>query len=41
MATSDAQKLFVAGLPDSVTEEVLRGLFIESGCSRDRADAAS
>lgn len=31
MATSDAQKLFVAGLPDSVTEEVLRGLFTESG----------
>lgn len=33
MATSDAQKLFVAGLPDSVTEEVLRGLFTESGCN--------
>ncbi len=31
MATEDARKLFVAGLPDSVTEEVLRGLFIESG----------
>lgn len=33
MATSDAQKLFVAGLPDSITEEVLRGLFTESNCN--------
>jgi RNA recognition motif-containing protein len=31
MASEDARKLFVAGLPDSVTEEVLRGLFSESG----------
>ncbi len=32
MASEDARKLFVAGLPDSVTEEVLRGLFeTESG----------
>lgn len=29
--SDDAQKLFVAGLPDSVTEEVLRDLFAESG----------
>lgn len=31
MASEDARKLFVAGLPDSVTEEVLRDLFSESG----------
>lgn len=31
MATDNAQKLFVAGLPDSVNEEDLRGLFSESG----------
>jgi RNA recognition motif-containing protein len=31
MATEDARKLFVAGLPDSATEEGLRGLFSESG----------
>lgn len=31
MSSEDARKLFVAGLPDSVTEEVLRGLFSESG----------
>ncbi len=44
MATEDARKLFMAGLPDSVTEEVLRGLFNETGAQvteltlpRDRA----
>lgn len=44
MATEDARKLFMAGLPDSVTEEVLRGLFQETGAQvteltlpRDRA----
>jgi RNA recognition motif-containing protein len=44
MATEDARKLFMAGLPDSVTEEVLRGLFNETGANvteltlpRDRA----
>lgn len=31
MSNEDARKLFVAGLPDSVTEEDLRGLFLESG----------
>lgn len=31
MSSEDARKLFVAGLPDSVTEEALRGLFSESG----------
>lgn len=31
MANEDARKLFVAGLPDSVTEEDLRALFQESG----------
>jgi len=31
MASEDARKLFVAGLPDSVTEEVLRDLFVEVG----------
>jgi hypothetical protein len=41
MATSDAQKLFVAGLPDSVTEEVLRGLFTESGCAAAKAAPGS
>ncbi|MEI8254841.1 MAG: RNA-binding protein [Deltaproteobacteria bacterium] len=44
MATEDARKLFMAGLPDSVTEEVLRGLFNETSAQvteltlpRDRA----
>ncbi len=31
MSNEDARKLFVAGLPDSVTEEDLRSLFLESG----------
>jgi RNA recognition motif-containing protein len=31
MATEDARKLFVAGLPDSITEEVLRQLFEAAG----------
>jgi len=31
MTTEDARKLFVAGLPDSVTEEVLRQLFQATG----------
>lgn len=31
MASDNARKLFVAGLPDSVTEEALRSLFVESG----------
>src|SRR5580693_2363641 len=29
----DSRKLFVAGLPDSITEEVLRGLFEATGGS--------
>jgi len=33
MANDDARKLFMAGLPDSVTEEALRGLFNETGVS--------
>lgn len=44
MATEDARKLFVAGLPDSITEDVLRQLFEATGGSvtdvslpRDRA----
>src|SRR5262245_33050937 len=44
MATEDARKLFVAGLPDSVTEEVLREIFegaggtvVEVSLPRDRA----
>jgi RNA recognition motif-containing protein len=44
MATEDARKLFMAGLPDSVTEEALRALFQETGANvteltlpRDRA----
>src|SRR5664279_2164580 len=44
MTTEDARKLFVAGLPDSITEEVLRQLFEATGCTvqevslpRDRA----
>ncbi len=31
MANDESRKLFVAGLPDSVTEEVLRGLFMDTG----------
>ena len=31
MATEDACKLFVAGLPDSVTEDVLREIFAAVG----------
>ncbi|HET9957948.1 MAG TPA: hypothetical protein VFQ61_25795 [Polyangiaceae bacterium] len=31
MATEDARKLFVAGLPESITEEVLRQLFEATG----------
>lgn len=31
MATEDARKLFVAGLPESITEEVLRQLFEAAG----------
>src|SRR6187401_1636178 len=31
MANEDARKLFVAGLPDSITEDVLRGLFEATG----------
>jgi RNA recognition motif-containing protein len=31
MTTEDARKLFVAGLPDSITEEVLRQLFHATG----------
>jgi nucleolin len=31
MATEDARKLFVAGLPESITEEVLRDLFLATG----------
>ena len=31
MTTEDARKLFVAGLPDSITEEVLRQLFQATG----------
>src|SRR6478735_8750280 len=31
MATEDACKLFVAGLPDSVTEDVLRQIFEAAG----------
>jgi RNA recognition motif-containing protein len=31
MATEDARKLFVAGLPDSITEDVLRQLFEAAG----------
>lgn len=44
MATEDSRKLFMAGLPDSVTEEVLRTLLTETGAQvteltvpRDRA----
>jgi RNA recognition motif-containing protein len=44
MATEDARKLFVAGLPDSITEDVLREIFEAAGGSvvevslpRDRA----
>lgn len=44
MADDDARKLFVAGLSDAVTEEVLRGLFSATGATsievnvpRDRA----
>jgi nucleolin len=44
MATEDARKLFVAGLPDSITEDVLRELFegaggtvVEVSLPRDRA----
>jgi RNA recognition motif-containing protein len=44
MATEDARKLFVAGLPDSVTEDVLREIFegaggtvVEVSLPRDRA----
>src|SRR5688500_8997773 len=31
MATEDARKLFVAGLPESITEDVLRELFEATG----------
>src|SRR5262245_16712603 len=31
MANEDARKLFVAGLPDSITEDVLRQLFEATG----------
>src|SRR5262245_61426783 len=31
MATEDARKLFVAGLPESITEDVLRELFSATG----------
>jgi RNA recognition motif-containing protein len=31
MANEDARKLFVAGLPDSITEDVLRTLFEATG----------
>jgi nucleolin len=44
MATEDARKLFVAGLPESITEDVLRQLFeatggkvVEVSLPRDRA----
>jgi RNA recognition motif-containing protein len=44
MATEDARKLFVAGLPDSITEDVLREVFeaaggnvVEVSLPRDRA----
>jgi RNA recognition motif-containing protein len=44
MATEDARKLFVAGLPDTITEDVLRQLFeatggtvVEVSIPRDRA----
>jgi RNA recognition motif-containing protein len=44
MATEDARKLFVAGLPDSITEDVLREIFegaggtvVEVSLPRDRA----
>lgn len=44
MATEDSRKLFMAGLPDSITEEVLRALFSETSAQvteltlpRDRA----
>jgi RNA recognition motif-containing protein len=33
MAGDDARKLFVAGLSDSVTEEVLKGLFVDTGAT--------
>src|SRR5215475_2581680 len=33
MANEDARKLFVAGLPDSITEDVLRQLFEATGGS--------
>ena len=31
MATEDARKLFVAGLPDSITEDALREIFEATG----------
>jgi nucleolin len=44
MATEDSRKLFMAGLPESVTEDTLRNLFSETGATvtevslpRDRA----
>jgi nucleolin len=44
MATEDSRKLFMAGLPESVTEDALRNLFSETGATvtevslpRDRA----
>jgi nucleolin len=44
MATEDSRKLFMAGLPESVTEDTLRNLFSEAGATvtevslpRDRA----
>src|SRR5512136_2104601 len=44
MATEDARKLFVAGLPDTITEDILRQLFeatggtvVEVSIPRDRA----
>jgi nucleolin len=33
MATEDARKLFVAGLPESITEDVLRELFAATGAT--------
>lgn len=35
MTSDDARKLFVAGLPDSVTDAALRNLFSESGANPD------
>ncbi len=35
MTSDDARKLFVAGLPDSVTDAALRNLFSESGVTPD------